>query len=134
MATQITKHFALHEFCESDVANRNGIFNYPNKDYVGEITFGNIRQVAYMLEIIRKQFGHPIRITSGYRCAELNKLVGGAKKSKHLVGLAVDINCGKMLNKKLYRIIENLKDVLPVDELINEQDYSWIHVSFNQLL
>ena len=39
---------------------------------------------------IPKQFleiyGKPIIVNSGYRCIKLNKAIGGAKNSQHLVG------------------------------------------------
>jgi len=43
----------------------------------------------------------PVRITSGYRCPEHNASVGGAGKSQHTIGTAVDIaisglNIGRM--------------------------------------
>lgn len=131
MAIPITKHFSTDEFFHSDLAVQNNIMNIPD-DACSEV-YSNIIYISYMLELIRKQFNHPIRITSGYRCPALNKLVGGSAKSKHLSGLAVDINCGKKLNERLYYIIDNLINVLPVEELINEQDYTWIHVSFKKL-
>lgn len=36
-------------------------------------------------------WGKPLSITSGYRCEKHNKAVGGAPRSKHLSGIAVDI-------------------------------------------
>ena len=40
---------------------------------------------------IREHFGKPVHITSGYRTAEHNAKVGGAKSSQHLLGRAADI-------------------------------------------
>lgn len=39
---------------------------------------------------IREHFGKPLIIKSGYRCPTHNKAVGGAAKSRHVVGDAVD--------------------------------------------
>ncbi|WP_207637552.1 D-Ala-D-Ala carboxypeptidase family metallohydrolase [Desulfotruncus alcoholivorax] len=45
-----------------------------------------------MLEQLRERLGgRPVVITSGYRCPEHNRIVGGAKQSQHLLGNAVDI-------------------------------------------
>ncbi|WP_051563731.1 D-Ala-D-Ala carboxypeptidase family metallohydrolase [Enterovibrio calviensis] len=45
------------------------------------------------VELVRRLFGKPMRVTSGYRCEAYNKKVGGAKNSMHLTGNAVDIAC-----------------------------------------
>ena len=44
-----------------------------------------------LLQCLREHFGKPITITSGYRTAEHNAKVGGAKSSQHLLGRAADI-------------------------------------------
>lgn len=43
------------------------------------------------LEALRLTLGKPINISSGFRCAEHNKKVNGAKNSYHLLGKAADI-------------------------------------------
>jgi len=40
---------------------------------------------------IRDHFQSPIKINSSCRCKEHNKSVGGARKSKHLEGIAADV-------------------------------------------
>lgn len=40
---------------------------------------------------LRELYGKPINITSGYRCNNYNKIVGGVEGSFHKIGLAVDI-------------------------------------------
>lgn len=45
-----------------------------------------------MLEMLREDLGNiPLRITSGFRCPSHNAKVGGAAKSQHIEGTAVDI-------------------------------------------
>lgn len=43
------------------------------------------------LEEVREHFNSPTSITSGCRCQEYNRRVGGASKSQHLHGKAADI-------------------------------------------
>lgn len=130
MATRLTKHFTLEEFISSETGSLEGI---DNRVFDVDI-FYNLQYVAYMLEIIRKRYGRPIRISSGYRCPELNKLVGGSVKSHHLQGLAVDIDQGsKSENGDLFSVISSLKNILPINELINENNLDWIHLSFYKL-
>lgn len=45
------------------------------------------------LEKLREVLGHPISISSGYRCEPHNAQVGGKTNSKHLTGEAADIVC-----------------------------------------
>jgi hypothetical protein len=69
-----------------------------------------------------------ISIGSGYRSHELNHAVGGASTSQHLLGMAADITAGsKDGNRTLFELAQKLK--LPYDQLIDERDYAWIHVS-----
>lgn len=46
------------------------------------------------LEELRSIVGRPLRIVSGYRCPVHNRAVGGAPRSYHLLGQAVDIPRG----------------------------------------
>lgn len=47
-------------------------------------------QLVVFLQKIREHFGKPVDITSGYRCAEHNKAVGGVSSSLHTKGQAAD--------------------------------------------
>ncbi len=47
--------------------------------------------LVFWLEILRRAFGNPIQVNSGFRCPLRNKQVGGVPDSRHLVGCAADI-------------------------------------------
>ena len=73
-----------------------------------------------------------IRINSGYRSAEVNRLCGGATNSNHLTGCAVDIRCKDNVQAIRYGCI--LLDIadgkkLDFDELILEKRGTtiWVH-------
>lgn len=121
------KYFTINELCKSYTAKRNKIDNTPTKEAEQNL----INLVNNILDPLREAWGAPIIIGSGYRCPELNKLVGGVKNSQHVTGEAADIKTvsdTKEDNKKLYELIKELN--LPVDQCINEYDYDWIHVSY----
>ena len=82
------KYFTLKEFSHSDTAVSLGIDNTIPEECVRNIE----RLVDLVLDPIRKQWGLPIRVTSGYRCPELNEEVCGVEDSYHMEGCAVDIS------------------------------------------
>jgi len=50
-------------------------------------------EILHMLDAVRKEYGKPMKINSGYRTEARNKKIGGVKNSSHLRGLAADISC-----------------------------------------
>lgn len=121
------KYFTIKELCKSSTATQKGINNSPNSEIVN-----NLEQlVDNILDPLREAYGKPIIINSGYRCDALNKAVGGSKTSHHRLGLAADIiGKSKSENKKLFELAQKLK--LPFDQLIDESNFSWIHISFSK--
>ena len=123
---RLTAHFTLAEFTRSESAKRHGVSNEPTPEHLE-----NIRVLCErILEPIRAKYG-PIVISSGYRSKTLNHYIGGALKSQHLEGKAVDIDMdgmGSVTNKEIF---EYIKYNLEFDQLINEFDYAWVHVSYN---
>ena len=125
----MSKYFNITEFTKSSTAQKHGIINIPSLEELKNID----NLITYILDPLREAYGKPIIINSGYRCLELNKLIKGSKTSQHLTGQAADIRSVKNTkeeNKKLYDLIIQLK--LPFDQLINEYDFSWVHVSFSE--
>ncbi|WP_289763750.1 D-Ala-D-Ala carboxypeptidase family metallohydrolase [Paramuribaculum intestinale] len=121
------KYFSFQEFERSATAYRHGIDNtLPDK------LKGNVAAlVDKVLDPLREAWGKPITVTSGYRCAALNKAVGGSGTSHHLRGMAADISTGnKVENRRLFQLIIDLG--LPFTQLIDEKGFSWVHVSLDQ--
>lgn len=118
--------FTIEELCYSKTASIKGIANVPTKEVVE-----NLRAlVINVLDPLRRKWGKPIHVNSGYRCLSLNRAVGGASTSQHVFGQAADITVGdKFGNKKLIKMII---DSRKYDQVINENNYQWIHVSFKK--
>ena len=124
----LSKNFTLNEFTKSVSAIRNDIDNSPNAEHIRNIQL----LVKYVLQPLREGLNKPIRITSGYRSESLNKLIKGSKKSQHCKGQAADLQFkvdGVMNNKMIWDKVIELG--LPFDQMINEFNYSWIHISYN---
>lgn len=120
------KHFTIKELSHSDTALAKGIDNFPTAEAICNLT----KLVDNVLDPLRGIYGKPIRVSSGYRSAILNRSVNGATSSQHRLGEAADITAGsKEENQKLFEIIKN---ELPFDQLIDEKDFSWVHVSFRE--
>lgn len=120
------KYFTITELCKSNTAVQKGIDNTPNQQIID-----NLKQlVLNILDPLREAYGEPIIVNNGYRSVELNRAINGAKSSQHVKGQAADITGeSKENNKKLFELIQSLQ--LPYDQLIDEQNFSWIHVSFS---
>ncbi len=117
-------YFTLEELTRSDTAIAKKLDNTPDEQAIKNLN----TLVDNVLDPLRKLYGKPIIVTSGYRSPEVNKAVKGSKTSQHVLGEAADITVrSKKENKKLFNLI---KDNLPFDQLINEHNYSWVHVSY----
>ncbi len=125
MQNNISKHITFNEATKSPTAIRNGIKNEPNAQELS-----NMKLVAEKcFEPLREWYGKPIKVNSFFRCDKLNTLVKGSKTSQHVEGKAIDMDAGsKQENKKLF---EWCKANLVFDQIINEYDYSWVHISYN---
>lgn len=122
---KLSQYFELKEFENSDTARAKGINNSVPVELVPCI----VRLHDNILYPLRKNVGHPVRITSGYRCAALNKAVGGAADSQHSKGEAADIEVNGQSNLAVFNWIRKHCEF---DQLILEKvgNAEWVHVSF----
>lgn len=135
---KLSKNFSLNELTYSSTANYHKVDNTP-----GRLELENLKKLCEeILQPIRDKYGKSIFVTSGYRNPIVNRLVKGSSTSQHMLGQAADITTGSNEgNKKLFdmilQMIENGE--IKVGQLIDEKDYSWIHISLpykrvNQIL
>lgn len=118
-------YFTNKELTDSNTAKRLWIKNEPTKEQWTSLFA--VRD--NVLNPLREKFGKPIKITSGFRSPELNKAVGGKPTSQHTKGEAVDITAiNKADNKELFELCKTLD----FDQLIDESNLTWIHISYKQ--
>lgn len=120
----LTKHFSLRELTRSATAESRGIDNAPNTDQIA-----NLQLMATILEDVRALLGgKPIIISSGFRSAALNRIIGGSQTSDHSNGLAVDFVCPQYGH--VMHICEAIRDSgINFDQLIYEQgNTEWVHL------
>lgn len=127
------KYFTIDELTASATARKKGIKNVPNE----EERLNLIALVAAVLDPLREKYGKPIIVTSGFRCAALNKCVGGVTGSQHRKGEAADIVTkeGAKGNFELGRlIVESGQFDQVIFEDCGKDDLlpQWIHVSWKR--
>ncbi len=78
-------------------ATRGGARMPPNQATVDAIV-----RIAALAQQARDRIGRPFLITSWYRPSEINRRVGGASESRHIVGDAIDFYCVGLTGNQVY--------------------------------
>ena len=129
ISTEIkSEFFTLAELTRSETAARHKINNTPPADIIKNLQYG----VDMVLDPLRKLYGKPIKINSGFRCVQLNKLVGGVPNSWHQVGNAADIRISSAEEAKI--LFSNLQKLPSVDTVLFEHSKTaqWLHVQWDK--
>lgn len=121
------KYFSIEELCRSKKAVELGIKNVPEDWQRVNI----VALIEHVLDPLREMYGKPISVSSGFRNYKTNSAVGGSKTSDHMSGCAADIYAkgGAVENRKLAKLIA---EHFCFAQLIDEKNYSWVHVSYRQ--
>lgn len=109
----------------SETAITNGISNQP----VSMEIIRNLQQLQDVLSSLELLLGVEICINSGYRCPELNALVGGVYNSYHLLGLAADIrveNSGRCTLTDLKNLCKELRKTRLSEVVIHD---TYVHIA-----
>lgn len=126
---------------------RNELFNFSNLTWNDIVYFNPYEmdckcgcglnntnlELMKVADKIREHFGKPMIITSGCRCSEHNKNVGGVQGSRHVLGKAIDFYiqgvstqdvlsyCNELQNRSIIRYCytnnANMKGVVHIDIL-----------------
>lgn len=124
------KNFKLSEFFRSSTAAKNGIKNEPSADERATIVRNINLLVDNVLDPVRDKFGIPVIITSGYRCPQVNRLVGGVDNSQHMSGCAADFHVQGYNHSMMYEVFLYIFNTLEYDQLIYYPSKNIIHVSY----
>ena len=122
--TVVSPHFVRGEFLVSETAARKGLDNTPPS-----AVWDHIEALAVnVLEPLRVAIG-PLHINSGYRSVAVNRAIGGATASQHLIGEAADVVAvdRSISNSQIFL---HIYDHLEFDQLIWEFGGTWVHVSW----
>lgn len=125
------KYFTLNELAYSITARKYGIDNTPPEEVKK-----NLEELIECLDGLRKAWGSPIIVTSGYRCEELNEKVGGSKNSAHKIGFGVDMQPANNKKGKFFEFCKEYFKDKDFDELIlesNKQGAVWQHFALKSI-
>lgn len=125
---KLSRSFTLEEFTKSTTAVRLGIENVASIDEINNMTLLSEK----VLQPLRDAYGHPIIISSGYRCERLNVRIGGSTTSQHCKGQAADIDNGKDNAFFFYYIREHLDFDQVIWEFGDDNSPDWVHVSYKE--
>jgi hypothetical protein len=119
---RVSPNFTLQELTFSQEALRKGIDNTPPPsvlEYLGHLC-------NELLEPARALLGVPLHVDSGYRCSEVNIMVGGAALSAHQFGRAADVI---PIGMELQEAFDRLRaSALAFDQIIFECR-AWLHLA-----
>jgi hypothetical protein len=137
---KISKHISYREATKSSTASRKGIENKPT-----DFQLQNMKMVADKLfEPVRKYHGKPIAVTSFLRSVELNKAIGGSKRSQHLQGgeskkeegaidMDADVYNNGITNGEIFHYIRiNLEFDQLIAEYEDDGEPCWVHASYRK--
>lgn len=126
------QYFTIKELTHSQTATVRGIDNSPSLYAVMNLT----ALVVNVLDPARAALERPIYVGSGFRCPELNRLVGGDANSQHLRGEAADIHLDSPReNYELGCLLVRLGNFDQVIfENVGKNDLlpDWVHVSWKR--
>jgi zinc D-Ala-D-Ala carboxypeptidase len=126
---RLSDHFTLRELTKSQIAERKDILNTCS-----DIEKACLQVICNeILEPVRNHYGIPFSPSSGYRCLELNREIGSADTSQHILGQAVDFEVPGVSNMDLAQwIMANLEYDQLLLEFYREEDPSsgWVHCSY----
>ena len=121
----LSAHVTLKEFQVSGIATLRNLNNQMNESQIASAKL----LCENVFEPLRIYLNIPIKISSGFRCVQLNKMIKGSSTSQHTKGEAMDIK----IDAKGFHFI---KDKLDFDQLIwefgNDENPQWVHVSFSK--
>lgn len=123
---RLSPSFTLGEMLVSQTASRKRIDNTPTPQVIEAL-----RTLAQqVLQPTRNHFNRPVVVSSGYRSPQLNRAVGGARSSQHVLGEAADFTIPGVSN---FAVAQWMWKNLNYDQLIYEFGESgWLHVSYRE--
>lgn len=129
---RLSDHFTLYDLTKTNRVE----FIEKNREVEGE-QVAKLQRVADMLEDVRVIIDATIVVLSGYRCHDLNVVVGSSDRSQHVYCEAVDFTVKGIALENAYRLLRRAAQEGRINfgQLILEKAKrayglsEWIHLS-----
>ena len=121
----LTPHFTIEELAGTSNDKYKKLNLLKAQEHMGKMYM-----LAGFAERVREIIGKPMIITSGYRCPELNKAIGGAITSQHIFCEAIDFVVKGLRPEDVFNRI--VTSDLKYNQIIIERNKSgsqWVHLS-----
>ena len=129
---KLSENFDLEEMLESQAAIR---FGFSEQFEPSDEVLLNLKKLCWnVLESVREITKSPITVSSGSSCPRVNKKIGGASKSQHIMGQAADIKAKGYNTEQLFRLIidSNIQYDQIIQEFADEKgNGGWVHISYS---
>ena len=136
IATKISPNFWLSEFEKSSTAVRYGIDNLATTEVKEKLELLCLRVLQPTRDyFVEKRMARGMTINSGFRCQQLNHILGSSSSSQHVLGEAADVEMRGVDN---YVLATWISENLEFDQLILEfydgvdPSSGWVHVSYKE--
>ena len=121
----LTPHFTIEELAGTSNDKYKKLNLLKAQEHMGKMYM-----LAGFAERVREIIGKPMIITSGYRCPELNRAIGGAITSPHIFCEAIDFVVKGLRPEDVFNRI--VTSDLKYNQIIIERNKSgsqWVHIS-----
>jgi hypothetical protein len=115
---KVSKYFTVKECC--------WLPSWGKLHSPTEAEAANMQAMALKMDLVREILGKPINVHVWIRPPEYNKLIGGAPKSAHITGRAVDFDCGEDCDITRTKLLPHLEKLgLRMEDLPGSR---WVHL------
>ena len=122
-------YFTINELIASDTAIEKGIDNTAPPQVRANLSI----LVNNLLDPLREAWRSPIKVTSGFRCGVLNRVVRGEPTSAHLYGYAADVVPMNGNMSEFKEFVTRWAQGKKFDQILLEKDSKgreWVHIGY----
>ena len=134
---RLSANFSFWELIRSETAERHVHLVEQQENPPEEVLSALTWLCKLALQPIRDAIGRPLSVSSGYRCGEVNTLIGGVDTSTHCAGEAADTSVATLTQGLMDKVRERTLEVtgkqIRGNVNLNFYLFAWICLNLNAL-